>query len=70
MPADASPLIPPALDRLREQSDVGPREVPGLLERLAQVPDPRDPQGVRHASQRTCSPAATFVKVKECSNAM
>jgi hypothetical protein len=23
--------------------------VPGLLERLAQVPDPRDPRGVRHA---------------------
>jgi predicted transposase YbfD/YdcC len=26
-----------------------PGEVPGLLERLAQVPDPRDPRGVRHA---------------------
>ncbi|MDX2525270.1 ISAs1 family transposase [Streptomyces europaeiscabiei] len=49
MLADASSLIPPALDRLREQSDVGPGEVPGLLERLAQVPDPRDPRGVRHA---------------------
>lgn len=24
-------------------------EVPGLLERLAKVPDPRDPRGVRHA---------------------
>ncbi|MFC7014349.1 transposase family protein [Streptomyces viridiviolaceus] len=24
-------------------------EVPGLLERLAEVPDPRDPRGVRHA---------------------
>jgi hypothetical protein len=42
-------MIPPALDWLREQSDVGPGEVPGLLERLAQVPDPRDPRGVRHA---------------------
>ncbi|MEU2426748.1 ISAs1 family transposase [Streptomyces sp. NPDC007851] len=49
MPADASSLIPPALERLREQSDVGAGEVPGLLERLAQVPDPRDPRGVRHA---------------------
>lgn len=49
MPADASPLIPPALDRLREQSAIGPGEVPGLLERPAQVPDPRDPRGVRHA---------------------
>ncbi|MFE9454845.1 ISAs1 family transposase [Streptomyces sp. NPDC006739] len=41
--------MPPALDRLREQSDLGSGEVPGLLERLAQVPDPRDPRGVRHA---------------------
>ncbi|MEU6370353.1 ISAs1 family transposase [Streptomyces sp. NPDC046931] len=49
MPADVSSLVPPALDRLREQSDVGPGEVPGLLERLARVPDPRDPRGVRHA---------------------
>ncbi|MEW2290567.1 transposase family protein [Streptomyces sp. NPDC047841] len=45
VPADAS-LIPPALDLLREHSDVGPGEVPGLLEWLARVPDPR---GVRHA---------------------
>lgn len=43
-------IIPdPALDQLREQPDIGPGEVPGLLERLAQVPDPRDPRGVRHA---------------------
>ncbi|WP_406733515.1 hypothetical protein [Streptomyces sp. NBC_01794] len=26
-----------------------PEEIPGLLERLAEVPDPRDPRGVRHA---------------------
>ncbi|MDH6580299.1 transposase family protein [Kitasatospora sp. MAP5-34] len=49
MPADASLPIPPALGQLREQPDIVPREVPGLLERLAQVPDPRDPRGVRHA---------------------
>lgn len=24
-------------------------EIPGLLERLAEVPDPREPRGVRHA---------------------
>ncbi|MFE2070454.1 transposase family protein [Streptomyces sp. NPDC059467] len=48
MPADASSLIPPALDQLRENPQVGPEEVPGLLERLAGVPDPRDPRGVRH----------------------
>ncbi|MFF1605171.1 ISAs1 family transposase [Streptomyces mirabilis] len=49
MPAEASSLIPPALDQLREHPDVAPEEVPGLLGRLAQVPDPRDPRGVRHA---------------------
>ncbi|MFE2189046.1 ISAs1 family transposase [Streptomyces sp. NPDC059455] len=48
MPADASSPIPPALDQLRENPQVGPEEVPGLLERLAKVPDPRDPRGVRH----------------------
>lgn len=46
MPADASSPIPLAFDRLREH----PGEIPGLLERLAEVPaDPRDPRGVRHA---------------------
>ncbi|MGD9486197.1 transposase family protein [Streptomyces sp. TRM70308] len=48
MPADASSLVPPALDQLRANPQVGPEEVPGLLERLAEVPDPRDPRGVRH----------------------
>ncbi|MER5472000.1 ISAs1 family transposase [Streptomyces sp. NPDC002685] len=49
MPADESSLIPPALDQLRQQPEVASGEVPGLLERLAEVPDPRDPRGVRHA---------------------
>ena len=50
MPADASSLIPPALDQLaRAVREAAPEEVPGLLERLAEVPDPRDPRGVRHA---------------------
>jgi predicted transposase YbfD/YdcC len=48
VPADASFLIPPVLDQLRENPQVGPEEVPGLVERLAEVPDPRDPRGVRH----------------------
>ncbi|TRO68214.1 ISAs1 family transposase [Streptomyces sp. IB201691-2A2] len=48
MPADASSPIPPVLDQLREYPQVVPEEVPGLLERLAEVPDPRDPRGVRH----------------------
>lgn len=34
---------------LRVHHAVASEEVPGLLERLAQVPDPRDPRGVRHA---------------------
>jgi predicted transposase YbfD/YdcC len=49
VPADASSLIPPALDQLREHPEVVFAEVPGLLERLAEVPDPKDPRGVRHA---------------------
>ena len=48
MPADASSLILPALDQLRERPEVVPGEVPGLLDRLAEVPDPCDPRGVRH----------------------
>lgn len=27
---------------------VAPGEIPGLLERLSEVPDPRAPRGVRH----------------------
>ncbi|WP_371656760.1 MULTISPECIES: transposase family protein [unclassified Streptomyces] len=48
-PADASSLIPPALDQLHRRPEVVPDEVPGLLERLAEVPDPRAARGVRHA---------------------
>jgi hypothetical protein len=40
---------PTALDQLRDQSRLAPAEVPGSLERLAEVTDPRDPRGVRHA---------------------
>ncbi|MFD7409714.1 transposase family protein [Streptomyces sp. NPDC059866] len=49
MPADASSPILPAFDQLREHPEAVPEEIPGLLERLAEVPDPRDPRGVRHA---------------------
>ncbi|WP_327129799.1 ISAs1 family transposase [Streptomyces sp. NBC_01727] len=49
MPADASSSIHPALDQLHERPRAGTCEIPGLLERLAEVPDPRDPRGVRHA---------------------
>ncbi|MFF4517690.1 transposase family protein [Streptomyces mirabilis] len=46
---DASSPIPLAFDRLREHPGAAPGEIPGLLERLAEVPGPRDPRGVRHA---------------------
>ncbi|MFE7778731.1 transposase family protein [Streptomyces sp. NPDC057445] len=49
MPADASLPSPPPFDQLREHPGALPEEIPGLLERLAEVPDPRDPRGVRHA---------------------
>nr|WP_260696021.1 ISAs1 family transposase [Streptomyces sp. IB201691-2A2] len=42
-------MIPPALDQLCELPDAAPEEIPGLLERLAEIPDPRDPRGIRHA---------------------
>jgi hypothetical protein len=45
MPAGVSSPIPPALDQLRHQPQVASEEVPDLLERLCQVPDPRDPRG-------------------------
>ncbi|MFE5098123.1 transposase family protein [Streptomyces sp. NPDC056638] len=48
MPADASSPITCAFDQLREHLEVVSEEVPSLLERLAEVPDPRDPRGVRH----------------------
>jgi hypothetical protein len=48
VPADASSLIPLVLDQLRENPQVDPGEVLGLLERLAEVPYPRDPRGLRH----------------------
>ncbi|WP_232543835.1 transposase family protein [Streptomyces buecherae] len=47
VPADASSLIPPALDQFREHPEAVFDEVPRLLGQ--QVPDPRDPRGVRHA---------------------
>ncbi|MFF3660296.1 transposase family protein [Streptomyces olivochromogenes] len=49
MPADAPSPIPLAFDQLREHPGAVPGEIPGLLERLAEVPDPRDPRGVRRA---------------------
>jgi predicted transposase YbfD/YdcC len=61
VPAEASSLIPPALDQLREHPEATPEEVPGLLDRIAQVPDPRDPRGVRHALVGVLAQAACAV---------
>ncbi|WP_406389681.1 transposase family protein [Streptomyces sp. NBC_00887] len=50
VPQDDVPSpIPPAFDQLPRASRGRARGDPGLLERLAEVPDPRDPRGVRHA---------------------
>jgi hypothetical protein len=49
VPIDASSLIPPGLDRIREHPEVVCDEVPCLSERLAEVSDPRDQRGIRHA---------------------
>ncbi|MGW5235547.1 transposase family protein [Streptomyces nodosus] len=38
----------PAFERLRPHPEVCGSDLPDLLERLAQVPVPRDPRGVRH----------------------
>lgn len=45
---DASSLVPPALDQLRNHPEVVSEEVPSLLRRLAEVPDARGPRGVCH----------------------
>lgn len=49
MPADASSPILPAFDPLREHPEAVPEEIPGLLERLAEVPDPRSRSARRTA---------------------
>ncbi len=48
MPAAESSPIPSSFDQLNPHPEVAVGEVPGLLERLAEVSDPRDPRGVRH----------------------
>ncbi|WP_405746439.1 ISAs1 family transposase [Streptomyces canus] len=48
MPAVVSSPVPPVLDQLRDQPAAAEHELPGLLARLAEVPDPRKPRGLRH----------------------
>ncbi|MFE7232480.1 ISAs1 family transposase [Streptomyces sp. NPDC057596] len=59
VPADASSLISPAFEQLRPHPEVSGSDLPDLLERLAQVPDPRDPRGVRH-------PLVTLLALTAC----
>ena len=61
MPAPASSPIPPVLDQLRDQPPVERTECPGLLERLAEVPDPRAARGIRHALVYVLALAASAV---------
>lgn len=49
MSADASPPVPPALDQFGDQLEVVLQELSGLLDRLAEVPDPQEPCGGRRA---------------------
>jgi hypothetical protein len=68
--ADASSLIPPAHDQLHEHPAVVCEEVPGLPARLAEVPDPRDPRGVRQLSEPLTSvrghPLALVLALTAC----
>ncbi|MFE7841256.1 transposase family protein [Streptomyces sp. NPDC057474] len=49
MPAVVSSPIPPVRDQLCGQPGAAEDELPGLLARLAEVPDPRKPRGRRHS---------------------
>ncbi|MFJ3310845.1 ISAs1 family transposase [Streptomyces sp. NPDC086549] len=59
VPADASSLISPAFEQIRPHPEVSGSDLPDLLKRLAQVPDPRDPRGVRH-------PLVTLLALTAC----
>ncbi|MGW6206323.1 transposase family protein [Streptomyces sp. NPDC055089] len=61
VPAPAFSLIPPVLDQFLGQPPLQPAEHPGLLERLAEVPDPRAARGIRHALAYVLALAAAAV---------
>jgi predicted transposase YbfD/YdcC len=58
--ASSLPILP-ALDQLRDQLPATQAEHPDLLERLAEVPDPRAPRGIRHALVYVLALAAVAV---------
>jgi hypothetical protein len=53
--------IPPARDQLCDQPDAAADELPGLLARLAEVPDPRKPRRVSHSLEYMLALAACAV---------
>jgi hypothetical protein len=59
VPTDASSLISPVFEQPRPHPEVPGSDLPDLLERLAQVPDPRDLRGVRH-------PLVTLLALMAC----
>jgi predicted transposase YbfD/YdcC len=61
VPAEPSSPIPPVLTQLCDAAPLGLGEWPGLLERLAVVPDPRDRRGLRHALVSVLALAAAAV---------
>jgi predicted transposase YbfD/YdcC len=61
VPAEPSSPIPPVLTQLCDAAPLGLGECPGLLERLAVVPDPRDRRGLRHALVSMLAVAAAAV---------
>ncbi len=61
MPAVVSSAIPPVLDQLCGQPGAAEDELPALLARLAEVPDPRKPRGRRHSLVYVPAPAAWAV---------
>jgi hypothetical protein len=61
VPAATSSPILPVLAQLSGAPALRPSEYPGLLERLASIPDPRDRRGRRHALVSVLSLAAAAV---------
>jgi hypothetical protein len=61
VPAATSSPILPVLARLSGASALRPSEYPGLLERLATIPDPRDRRGRRHTLVSVIALAAAAV---------
>jgi predicted transposase YbfD/YdcC len=73
VPADRSSPITPALTQLHGAPRLRPADYPGLLERLASVPDPRDRRGCLHdlasvlavASAAVVTGARSFAAISE-----